>query len=696
MLKEIGQSIRQSALNEQMVSNEGEKEMCPGHPDEELKMLCATCQKVVCVKCIVGKQSKHAGHAFENVTELYCKKKEEIDSTLNNQVQVNIGQLETVSDQLQTMEDTVKLNGGAMKQEIDTRAEDLIKRITIRRNKLKKIVDKEVGGKVIAIRQQRDTVRHHINKIMTAREQINKKFKEWGKVKIVANSQQLLDMATDTQTTGLVKEAGKTRPELDIVFRSTQLNGDETMLGQIIGNKPRKNNVIEMWQLCKEHIRSPELSKHLMNSVVLAIAVLLYCFSPLLGLIVMALITLHATLEYNSIDKSIRIDRHQVWCNDMEATLPESLKVFAIVIGAFTGVSLFYFLPWLYSIVCIASLIAGLFKAINSMGLVDKSEWLKKLAAYSGAVIVVLLYYYQPLLGLCVFVLGASIYIYINSGSFDVKVLSTFWVEFAMTITLSFILLQSATLKIIGHIVRKSGKSNVTAKMLQRHIFTPKLSNSLILLAVTVVAVILYHYYPLLGLIVMASMTLCMSLEYNHIDKSMRVNNEFKELKDGFPVTMPEWLKVFAAVTGTIAGIPLLYSFPWLYSITCIIGLLVGLYYATDDFIIQYGPINVYVPPNLSESMKVFMSVIGTTVMVILHIYHPWFGLCGILLVILICVTTIGIIHRSVASIETFSEIMTSITFITILCGLLLSQLSSVRITVTIFNRIPFFHTKKL
>ena len=126
--------------------NEAEKEMCPVHPDEELKVLCVPCQKVVCLECLAV---KHTGHAYQKVTELHDKKKEKVGLKLI-QLQVNIDQLETVSDELQTMEETVKLNGGAIKQEIDTETDNLITRIATRRHELKEVVDREVEGKVMA------------------------------------------------------------------------------------------------------------------------------------------------------------------------------------------------------------------------------------------------------------------------------------------------------------------------------------------------------------------------------------------------------------------------------------------------------------------------------------------------------------------------------------------------------------------
>ncbi len=177
----------------------------------------------------------------------------------------------------------------------------------------------------------------------------------------------------------------------------------------------------------------------------------------------------------------------------------------------------------------------------------------------------------------------------------------------------------------------------------------------------------------------MSFISLYTSLEYNDIDKSMRVN------KDAFPETMPEWLKVFALVTGTITGIPLVYFFPWLYSIACIIGLFLCLYNATGDFVIQYGPIGV--PPILSKCLKVFMSVIGTTfdMVGISHIYRPRVGLFVIAgFVILLCI--IDIIQKSVASIEVFSEFVLSISSIVVVCGLLSSPFPSVWITVKIFK----------
>ena len=379
------QDIRQS-LNEQR--SDGKKEMCRNHSDEELKMLCVPCQKVVCLECLTD---THKDHEYIKVTEFYERKKEKIDIKLS-QLEANIIELATADEQLQSVEETMIDNGEILKSEIATQADDLISRIATREQELIETVDTNVELKVQGVRKQRIEVLTHMYHLVAAKQKIAQNLEEWDKVKMAANSQQLLDMATDTQTTGLVKEAGKASPELDIVFKSQQVKENEIIR---IVKKSEENKI---WRLCQRYIPSPEFCKHLIVVAVFTITVVLYHYYPLLGIILAAFISLHTSLEYSHTDKTIRVD--EKWCK-MPAILSNRLKVLAILVGAFTGVLLFYYLPWLYYTVCVLGLFGGLCKAIEDSVRIPLTLFksTKVFSAITGTVIVVLIHYYIPWIG---------------------------------------------------------------------------------------------------------------------------------------------------------------------------------------------------------------------------------------------------------------------------------------------------------
>ena len=54
---------------------------CTEHLDEELKLYCETCSKVICYKCI-SKWGKHHSHHYESISDAFEKYKEEISTFL--------------------------------------------------------------------------------------------------------------------------------------------------------------------------------------------------------------------------------------------------------------------------------------------------------------------------------------------------------------------------------------------------------------------------------------------------------------------------------------------------------------------------------------------------------------------------------------------------------------------------------------
>ncbi len=110
----------------------------------------------------------------------------------------------------------------------------------------------------------------------------------------------------------------------------------------------------------------------------------------------------------------------------MPAILPNWFKVSAIIVGAFTGVLLFYFLPWLYCICCVLGLYAGLYKAIDDSvrePLITLSKSVKVFLVITGTISVVLFHYYLPWIGWWVI---ASVVMCVITESRSVKSVEVF------------------------------------------------------------------------------------------------------------------------------------------------------------------------------------------------------------------------------------------------------------------------------
>ncbi len=158
----------------------------------------------------------------EGFTEYYNENKNAIDSNLS-ELQKTIDQLETQFKRLETLEENMSQEGEIIKKKINTRADYLTERVAKRKQELTETVDKEIEGKVGSVRQQKKTLRTHTYRLMAVKTQVKKHLNEWDKTEVIANKQKLIDMASDTQTPGLLQNAGKTKSALDITFESKQI-----------------------------------------------------------------------------------------------------------------------------------------------------------------------------------------------------------------------------------------------------------------------------------------------------------------------------------------------------------------------------------------------------------------------------------------------------------------------------------------
>ena len=80
-LLEIQDSVKKLTVEIGKAASTPLREACSEHPDEELKLYCETCEKLVCFHCIM-KDSKHHDHEYSLVKKAIEKHREEIVSAL--------------------------------------------------------------------------------------------------------------------------------------------------------------------------------------------------------------------------------------------------------------------------------------------------------------------------------------------------------------------------------------------------------------------------------------------------------------------------------------------------------------------------------------------------------------------------------------------------------------------------------------
>ena len=122
---------------------------CTEHIDEELKLYCETCSKVICYKCVI-KGGKHHSHDYKSIEESFEKYKEEISSFLepmgnqNTKIDQALTDLETCSAEVNVQQELIEANIEGTVRELhivlEARKIELLNRLQeITRGKLKSL-----------------------------------------------------------------------------------------------------------------------------------------------------------------------------------------------------------------------------------------------------------------------------------------------------------------------------------------------------------------------------------------------------------------------------------------------------------------------------------------------------------------------------------------------------------------------------
>ena len=122
---------------------------CTEHVDEELKLYCETCSKVICYKCVT-KWGKHHSHDYQSISDAFEKYKEEISTffaPMGNQltrIDQALTDVETCSAEIDIRQDLVEANIEGTVRELhivlEARKTNLLNRLQeISRSKLKSL-----------------------------------------------------------------------------------------------------------------------------------------------------------------------------------------------------------------------------------------------------------------------------------------------------------------------------------------------------------------------------------------------------------------------------------------------------------------------------------------------------------------------------------------------------------------------------
>ena len=127
---------------------------CFEHPDEELKLYCETCEKLICLKCAI-KNGKHHSHDYESLKDAYEKCKGEIESSL----QPVEKQLSTVNEalaQLDSRSGEITSQQAAIEASINESIDRLHEILDARRSKLIQDLHQIIQRKLKGLSVQKD------------------------------------------------------------------------------------------------------------------------------------------------------------------------------------------------------------------------------------------------------------------------------------------------------------------------------------------------------------------------------------------------------------------------------------------------------------------------------------------------------------------------------------------------------------
>ena len=119
---------------------------CNEHGDEEVRLYCETCDKLICYQCII-KGAKHHKCEYGMITELSDKYKGEIMASLEP-VKKNLGTIDIAMEQLQTCRDDIADHCVAIGVSIEDEIQQLHDALDTRKarlmNQLQEVTDKKL------------------------------------------------------------------------------------------------------------------------------------------------------------------------------------------------------------------------------------------------------------------------------------------------------------------------------------------------------------------------------------------------------------------------------------------------------------------------------------------------------------------------------------------------------------------------
>ena len=124
----------QDSLLQQKVVDLPKLFYCHDHVNEELKLFCVTCEKLICFNCVI-KGARHHDCEYEKMTDVYDRYKGEIETSLGP-VKQNLAAIEGALEVFETSRGDVSVQQAVIEANIHSNIDQLQAILEVRRNKL--------------------------------------------------------------------------------------------------------------------------------------------------------------------------------------------------------------------------------------------------------------------------------------------------------------------------------------------------------------------------------------------------------------------------------------------------------------------------------------------------------------------------------------------------------------------------------
>ena len=170
--------------------------ICLKHNDP-LKVYCETCHQVICCECAVSEE--HKAHDYHLISECYPKHVQQLQEGLI-QIYQEMTNIDVAVSHLDEIEKEVLQQGERLTEEINTHAQEMIDQIVRSRIRLSQQVDTIVQQKTHTLKAQKQQAHKIHTQLKTCQETIERNFKEWNQLQILAEKQEMLkEMKTVAQ-----------------------------------------------------------------------------------------------------------------------------------------------------------------------------------------------------------------------------------------------------------------------------------------------------------------------------------------------------------------------------------------------------------------------------------------------------------------------------------------------------------------